>query len=481
MYRHILSDWLARLPWRQQVLALISAQGIRAYLVGGTVRDALLDRESCDLDITVEAPALALARQLANRLRGAYVPLDVERDVGRIVVRVAGGQQHVDIAALRAGSIEADLWARDYTVNAMAVPIGTEMGALLDPTGGQGDLAARVLRVVRADSFADDPLRILRGVRLRGALGFALTPQTEDLARRWLPALWQVSPERVRDELVQVLALRHAAETLAYAGTLGVYDVVLPELGRDIWVRGIQIVADLETLFDHWHLPALPSAGDDRKVPSPLPARDELLEEALGPYLAPLADHWTEELSYGRNRWLALKLAALLLAAPAAPDALAEAVRRLHFSAREVDCVAATLGSCARVCAWGAGGEPGALTLYRYFRSFGADGVDGAILALAGRCAQAGADACTWSGLLRRVAQVLYAWFIAYGELVDPPQLIGGREVIHALRLTPGPLVGQLLELVREAQVQGLVHTRQEALAYLRAHPPGGEAPAKLA
>ena len=105
MSRHVFDTWLARLSLRRRVLALISAQGIRAYLVGGTVRDALLGRESCDLDIAVEGTALALARQLANQLRGAYVALDVERDVGRIVVRAGGGQQHIDVAALRSGSI----------------------------------------------------------------------------------------------------------------------------------------------------------------------------------------------------------------------------------------------------------------------------------------------------------------------------------------------------------------------------------------
>lgn len=69
---------------------------------------------------------------------------------------------------------------------------------------------------------------------------------------------------------------------------------------------------------------------------------------------------------------------------------------------------------------------------------------------------------------MQRVARLLNAWFVDYDTLVNPPQLVSGREVIHALHLNPGPRVGELLERVREAQVQGLVHTHQEAMAYLQ-------------
>ena len=481
MSRHVFDTWLARLSLRRRVLALISAQGIRAYLVGGTVRDALLGRESCDLDIAVEGTALALARQLANQLRGAYVALDVERDVGRIVVRAGGGQQHIDVAALRSGSIEADLWARDYTVNAMAVPLEDDLGELLDPTGGRADLDARLLRVVREDSFGDDPLRILRGVRLRGALGFSLTAETESLARRWLPQLRDVSPERVRDEFMQILALDDAAGSLSYAGALGVYDVVFPDLaGTSLatevpWSEGVQVVAALESLFGDWHPPRIPFPGTSSSRAStgfpPVSARDSLMEGMIGQHLASLADHWAAELSYGRNRWPMLKLAALLSAIPAGPVLAAEVVRNLRFSVREVGFAAATLKSCARISSWGVEDEPGALAIYRTFRAFGADGVDGAILALAIQHAWpgTGVNSRSWSALMQRVARLLNAWFVDYDTLVNPPQLVSGREVIHALHLNPGPRVGELLERVREAQVQGLVHTHQEAMAYLHA------------
>jgi tRNA nucleotidyltransferase/poly(A) polymerase len=487
--------WFARSPWRQRALHALRAQPLPVYIVGGTVRDALLGRDSCDLDLAVAAapgaageppllgmpsgaesrPALALTRFLANALHGAFVVLDSERDVGRIVLHSG---EHVDVAALRAEGIEADLWARDFTVNAMAVPL-ERLEELLDPTGGQRDLLLQRLRMVHPHAFDDDPLRILRGVRLRGSLGFALAPDTEALARRGLPGLLRVSPERIRDELAQILALESAASSLAYAGSLGVYDRVIPELlGEGLaepaasagpcWPSGVESVACLEALFGDWHVPRDSSAGAHTRFPSPC-ARDGSLELALGLHLASLADHWAEELSSGRRRWLSLKLAALLGGAATPPAAAAEVLRRLRFSAREANFATTALRSAAAVRSWSDAGDPSPLTIYRYFRASASDGVDGAILALvAERATTAHLGASAAQPCLQRASRLLNAWFAWHAAVVDPPQLLSGRDLLHALRLSPGPRVGALLELLREAQVQGLVHTRGEGLAYLR-------------
>ena len=462
MYRRTVKDRIEEMPLWQQVAASIRTQGVPAYLVGGTVRDALLGRRICDLDIAVQGEAMTLARRVADDIHGAYVPMDAEHDVARVVVRVGSDRGHVDLAGLRGEGIEADLWARDYTVNAMAVALDEGLGPLIDPVGGQADLAAGVLRMVYEGAFKDDPLRILRGVRLRGALGFALTPEAEALARAWLPALRRVSAERIRDELAQILALDDAAESLSYAHRLGVLGVIFPELAADdsLLIRGTQAVAVLEGLFGPWM-----SLQKHTEHPDA-----DTTRRSLGRYRTALAQHEAKELSGGRTRWIVTKLAALLSALPDAPQGAPGAARRLHLSAREVRQVAATLRAEACEPLWSGGKELRALTIHRYYRDVGAAGVDGALLRLASRLAgsQEDDDPSSFETCLSRVERLLGAWFQEHDRFVEPPQLLSGRDLMHLFDIGPGPEIGRLLQHLCEAQVQSLVHTRDEAIDYLR-------------
>lgn len=460
--RGSIEEWLDQEPLRRRVTQYVAAEAEDAYLVGGSIRDALLGRESYDLDLAVRGNAMSLARRVADRIRGAYVPLDGERDVARVVVRRRGVRQYLDFAGLRAGSIQADLWARDYTINAMAVSLDRP-DELLDPTGGRDDLASGVLRVVRQDAFEEDPVRILRGVRLRGELGFALAGDTEALAREWSPALREVSAERIRDELVRMLNLGDAAESLTYAEALGVLGVVLPEIhGGGVSPNGaIRRVGRLEGLFNKW-------IGGE--APCARPGWREV-ERALGRYRGSLGQHWSEELSVGRTRWVCLKLGALLSWVPDAEVAARQSLRRLRFSAREMRFVCVTIRASERILAWVGERELAPLAVFRYYEAAGDAGVDGAIMSLvAGQAQLEGAeDASTRELRLSHVARLAEAWFDQRELLVDPPRLVTGRDVVDLFGLKPGPQVGRLLMCVREAQVQGAVSTRDEAIEYLRA------------
>ncbi len=424
------------------------------------VRDALLGRQGYDIDITVEGNALALTRQMADYLGGAYVPLDTERDVGRVVLRVEGGQYHVDFAALRAEDIIRDLWARDYTINAMAIPLTDGLGELLDPTGGYEDLRAGVLRVASERAFEDDPLRILRGIRLRGVLSFALTDETEALIKDWLPALRFVSAERIRDELAQILALEDAAASLRYAADLGVLQTVLPEFSeqRVSPAEGIGVVQALESI---WRLA--------REEHGNLTDSSWELVGAMRPYLPYLTEHWAGELSVGRARQVALKLAALLSVLPNAAQVAGEVARRLRLSAAEMRFARHAIEGSDQVLALCHANLPDSLEVHRYYRKMGDAGLDGVILALAWQ--RAGRTDCEDVVHLAAIAGRLWqAWFTEYERVVDPSPLLSGRDLIREASVKRGPLVGQMLDVLREAQVRGLVSTRDEALAYVRAY-----------
>src|SRR5439155_7733860 len=137
----------------------VSAGGKDAVLVGGAVRDAVLGRvrrDGVDLDLAVPRGALALARRIAERAGGTLVPLDDERGTARIVL----GAGRIDVADFRAPTLEGDLAARDFTVNALAVSIRALVregrAAVVDPTGGLADLRARRLRLPQPRVLDED-------------------------------------------------------------------------------------------------------------------------------------------------------------------------------------------------------------------------------------------------------------------------------------------------------------------------------------
>lgn len=195
-------------------------RGEGVYLVGGTVRDLLLGRESFDVDLAVEGDAIEFARGLGGEVtaHGRF---------GTAVVRFPDGRQ-LDVVTCRretyaapaalpdvaAGTIEDDLARRDFTVNAMAASLGSDFGRIRDPHGGRADLEAQVVRVLHPGSFTDDPTRIFRAVRYETRLGFRMDPETERLARAGMPGVELLTPARFREEIVALLSEEEIAHTL---------------------------------------------------------------------------------------------------------------------------------------------------------------------------------------------------------------------------------------------------------------------------
>ena len=189
-----------------------------AALVGGAVRDALLDRlgEAPDLDLVVEGDALALCRQLGRRHGGSSVVLDAERSMARLVI----GGWSIDLARRDGPRLEADLHRRDYTINAMALPLA-DRRQLVDPLDGLTHLQTMQLVAVAEANLLDDPLRLLRGLRLAGQLGFELEPTTAGWIGQHANAIAPVAGERVLAELEKLAAAPGGEPWLARCLELG--------------------------------------------------------------------------------------------------------------------------------------------------------------------------------------------------------------------------------------------------------------------
>ncbi len=466
---------------------------IQSYVVGGFVRDALLGRDTADIDIAVTADALEIAPKVATALGGKYVPLDRINKVGRVILANKGepstkGQWKLDFSTVK-GTIGQDLAQRDFTIDAIAVDL-SQLGTdytdvpLIDPFNGWDDLRQGVVRILAETVFESDAARLLRAVRLAAELGFSIDKETEALIRRQSYLIASVAGERVREELLRLLAIPQAGQLLPYLDKLGLITAMIPELAQ---AKGIEQPNEhVWNVFDH-SLKTVMAADFLLRQGAWEYANEEVL--AAVPWSIELAQHFTLEVSSGSTRRLLLKLAALLhdIAKPqakaidargrmrflghakAGAEITATTLERLRFSTKEIKLVETMVRHHLRPGQMGQNELPSHKAIYRYFRDTGEAGIDILFLSLADHLATRGPqlNIAHWQWHTKMVDYILRQRF-EQEALVIPPKLVDGHDLINIFGISPGPKIGGFLEQVREAQASGELATREEALSYIR-------------
>jgi poly(A) polymerase len=447
--------------------------GREGWVVGGAVRDALLGRTAGDLDLAVPTGALRLGRALADGLGWSFVLLDAQRGVCRIV-----GDLQIDIADFRGPDLGADLAGRDFTVNALAASVA----ALVDEgvaevegvTGGLADLEAKRVRLCGPRALAEDPVRTLRVAVLAVQPGWSVDPGLESVALAAAPSLRESAAERVRDELVALVNGPAAGRGFRLLDRFGVVDIVLPENAAmrstpqpaphrfDVWEHSLRAVEAMDEIAAHL--------------------------DRLAPWGEELAGHLAEDLGDGLGRAGALKLAALLHDV-AKPETRAEVDGRVRFIGHDVIGAERARGIAGRLRFSGrATGmlcrlvaqhlrpmhltQAGRITRrarYRFFRDLGEDSRDLLLLALADGAGMDGRPPLeVWAGAGGAVLRALMEGAAEARAVASTPSLLDGDEVMAAVGIGPGPMVGRLLAGLREAQALGHIRTREEALASVR-------------
>ncbi len=465
------------------------------YLVGGAVRDMLLGRTTHDLDFVLPADALAMGKRVANAMKAAYYPLDEARQTARVVVIAADGIREIlDFAVLRAPDLEGDLRLRDFTINAIAVDL-RQPQALLDPLGGVADLFSRQLRLCSPTAFTDDPVRILRGVRLAAEFNLRIQPATLKEMRLTVGELPRVSPERKRDELFRILEGPQPATAIQALDMIGALEPILPEMRplkdlrqpaphvADAWTHTLDVLRHLGNL-----LKVLARAYDPEVAGSLWMGAVSL---RLGRYREKLDDHLNSSLTPLRSVRGLLFMAALFHDAAKPQTQLLDEQGRLRFFNHEVvgakfvearasalhlsNAEVARLASIVRnhmrpLLLAHADEMPSPRAIYRFFRDTGEAGVDICLLSIADVLATYGPTLSpdVWERHLNVVRILLEAWWDYSEQRISPPVLLSGYDLINELALKPGEQMGELLEFIREAQVAGQVTDRQGALALAR-------------
>jgi len=466
------------------------------YLVGGAVRDAFLHRPLKDLDLAGPSDGRPLARQIADALHGAYYPLDPQRGVGRALITWQDEDITIDVAQFRGADLLADLTLRDFTVNAMAVPLVGDLQHLLDPLDGLGDLQARRLRMCAPEAIADDPVRSLRAIRLSIIFGLLIEANTRQAVRAAAPHLTHCSAERIRDEFLAILGTAKPAAGLVALQQLGLLDHIVPEAEAlaglaqppphqyDVWRHTLAVVDRLAAIV---HLLSEPSAAEAAN------AQLGLIAFALARYRSQLAEHVAGQWAGQRAHRALLVLAGFLHDIGKPESARSRASRdpdspafprheQIGAAIAERRAVALRLSNeeTARLTAivrhhmrplWLFGSGPvSKRAVHRFWRDTGPAGIDVCLLAMADYLATYGLtlDTRDWAHYLDHIRRLLEGYFDHYDTEVAPPALVTGRDLLHHLHLEPGPLVGEMIEKITEAQVEGHVTNKEEALDWAR-------------
>lgn len=485
-------------PLLEKIIRLLPPDE-EVYLIGGAVRDLLTNRLSPDYDFALPSSGISIARRIANSLQADFMVLDDERDTGRVVLTNDNGTfTYLDFATYRGVTLEDDLRDRDFTINAIAFnPRDT---TIIDPLNGATDIRTKLIRACSPTSLQYDPVRILRGVRQAAAFGFGIEKNTRELMKEAAGAIGNVSIERLRDEVFKMLGGPKASASIRALEMLGVLTHLMPELLKmkditqspphihDVWTHTLAVLDQLDNLLTS----SLRLDFDPEKTSDMFMG---LVSLKIGRYRDQIAGHFADALNPSRSHRSLLFFAALYhdVCKPETKTidengrirffdhdikgakVAAERARSFNLSNDEVDRLETIIANHMRIHFFAERLEkenqpPSRKAIYRFFRDSGAAGVDLVLLALADVRGTRGNEMTqvTWTAYLDIARILLENYWERPEEVINPPRLLDGNELMKELNLKPGRMIGQLLEAIRENQAAGKITEKEQALAFAR-------------
>jgi tRNA nucleotidyltransferase/poly(A) polymerase len=469
-----ISDLLSACARPPEVLRrLARVPGLR--VVGGWLRKAYDGKSTTDLDLTCEQPLESAVAQVAAALGAAPFALN-ERYPTR---RLLAGEYTLDISQLTGGSVDADIARRDYTCNTLMLPL-CKLGADISAADIEGhrqalaDLESRTLRMVSADSLADDPLRLLRGYRFCATEGFTPTDDTRAAWKQLAARTRDAAPERIHEELLRWFAADgDIADTLSMCGDDGVLHQVFPSLrelpqcvqaeGVDVWTHTLECLRQLGLLRADLPAELLPQADNlsaawDAPVSGAATAGTLtrlalLLHDCAKPATRAVDEHGKPSFHDHQNI--------------GADNLLAE-LQALKFAGAEIDFITLLVREHLRLGFYTGPDPTPARLMYRYIRRLGR----AAPMMLLHSIADCRATHGDWARVAEQqhivgAAQILAHYYAADG-VAAPPLLLSGDDIMQLLKLPPGKLIGELKDALLEATASGEVTVRGEAIGFVR-------------
>lgn len=433
---------------KEQFAALLqlNSQDQKIYLVGGVVRDQILDRKKNDVDVLCEKDSRSVAKRWADAKLGAFFVLDEQRKTYRVILSEAGQKSVYDFAAQQGRTLEEDLAARDFTLNAMAIEF-SDPDTLIDPLGGLKDIERGFLCACSQDSFRSDPVRTIRAIRYAHAFQLQIEPATFQLLGASVPDLDKISGERKRDELFKILDLPTPAPAIATLQEMG----ILAKMGFPaLSPENLRLTNELSV----WLNQIAEQQISSNLVEAALPF------EGLSRYLADYRSLLTQKNTSDRNPKQLVLLMALLLGVESGK--VHELALHLLLSNEEL----------SRLMTWTGHQRDfdsllprsGELTDRDFYLFFSPIGVAGLELALLGLVQQGASLERKKAALL---ADKIFSYWFERQNVLNPQLLMNGREIMMSFDLSSGPEIGRLLDCLKEEQAAGTIQTREQALIWM--------------
>jgi len=558
---------------------------LSGYLIGGTIRDLVLDRPIKDIDIAINTNPESFLKRLSRKVLGHSICLDREfltfrfmpkgqgqsndQEQGRGQGQIKGQcrpssaqyQYWFDFTPLKGDSIAQDLLKRDFTINAMAVDLKNLLNrdaplCLIDPLGGISDLAKQTIRAISEKVFRDDPLRILRAYRFAGQLEFLIEDKTGELIQRDRDLVKNTAPERIREELFLILSLDKSISPFELLHQNGLFPILFsPALPCLPNLSGLPNLPELPKSLNLPRLPELPESEGEpshevstgvwadalqilasvEEILLSLPIRDpdciqivqNVLSQAAGhqttykpllklaAFLSMLPHVWEQGKGEGeretegggegeRGRWGDVSLSR----SPPAPPSQVRARENWNWldSFLRWLCLSTPQRKYAIACIQGMQ-RPGKMIrgccctpryFYRFFRDFGDAGIGALILSMAHqkaakRCVtddtkgfanatpgeiRTMGDLCDLSDLddlsdlgdldnLDDLFARMMGFYCDWRKNRQHP-IMDGKFLLDYFHLSPGPIIGDILNLLEEARAEGEIQTREEAIDLAR-------------
>ena len=435
------------------------------YLVGGIIRDSLMGKSSVDRDIAIKG-AEEFAHKIANKFDGTFITLDSVNKIFRVVL--PDKTNFLDISEIEGSTIEEDLKRRDFTINAIAYDLKNDK--FIDTTGGINDLENKVLRHISDKNFEDDPLRILRGFRFFSTTGFRMTEELESTISKYAHLILKPAPERINYELMKLLGGKYAAETLLKMNEFGILEKLFPFVKEmkqvppnthhhlDLLHHVVETVRQIEIQYENLtgevkeHLQKVDFGGFPRINHLKLAG----FMHDIGKFSC-----WTIE-ENGRHRFIKHADIGAELAIPF--------LKKMKFSKKQIEYITCMIKNHIYPSNVIAAPDLNDKIMMRYIRKMEDNVIDNIILAKADRLSARGIEVTeemvenNLNGLDR-----LLKFYMEKKDTLKPlPKLLTGNEIMEILQIKPSPQLGEVINKLREAQLNGDINTPDEAINFIK-------------
>lgn len=438
------------------------------YLVGGTVRDFYMDKDSTDRDIIVmDEDAREFALKLADLFEATFVPLDEENKIYRLVL--PDKVNYIDLTNPIENSLEKDLMRRDLTINAIAVNIRS--CEIVDISGGITDIKNKLINYVSELNFVDDPLRLLRVYRFQALLGFDLSPETITAVCKYSDLIHKPAVERINYELMRLFSGEFADKALENMNKTWILEEVFPfvkELKQippnshhhlDLFNHSIETVRQITEIYNNSsdevkeHLNKVDFGG----LPRIAHLRLAGFMHDIGKFST-----WTIEEDTGRHRFIkhddvGSKLSVKIL-------------KKLNFSNRQIEYISTMIKNHIYPSSVMQSPQITEKVMMRYVRKMADNSIDAIILAQADRLSARGpeiTDAIVEKNI--NSLNMLLKFYLEVKDSLEPlPKLLSGNEVMNILNIKPSPALGKIMDELHEAQISGDVITKEQAIDFVK-------------